>query len=552
MTPEDFGYFTCRRSGVEEGLRYAYRLADGGEYPDPASRWQPEGVHRPSAVFFPEDYSWSDSAWRGVPARTWSSTNCTSGTFTPEGTFEAIVPRLPELASLGVTALELMPVAQFPGDRNWGYDGVHPYAVQNSYGGPRALQRLIDAAHRRRPGGDPRRGLQPPRPGRQLPRPVRAVLHRSLSHPLGKRDQLRRPRERRGAAVLHRQCLRVGAGFPRRRPAAGRGPRHLRFLRAAHPGRHPGRGAGGGRPAESHRPRDRGEQPERRPAGQAARAKAAIGLDGVWSDDFHHSVHALLDRRARRLLHGFRTPDGPRQGAPRACSCTTAATAVSPPPPRQPRGGDWTARASSSACRITTRWETAPRETASAPCCRPRRSGWRAACCCCRRACRCCSWARSTARPRRFRFSARSAIRGSSRRCGAAGARNSPPWRFEWKAEIPDPQGPETFAAAKLRWAWPEGSPHAQLRQALSGSSGGPAPVAGLARPAAHHRSPGRRRDSPVFAARNWDCPLLTRPAPNPRPCSCSSAGARTDWWPWQTLAPTQRRCRHGSWPEDG
>ena len=128
---------------------YAYVLDDGREYPDPASRWQPKGVHRPSAVFFPETFAWSDAAWRGVARKRWRSTSFTSATFTPEGTLDAIIPRLPQLADLGVTAIELMPVAQFPGERNWGYDGVHPYAVQNSYGGPRALQRLVDAAHRR-------------------------------------------------------------------------------------------------------------------------------------------------------------------------------------------------------------------------------------------------------------------------------------------------------------------------------------------------------------------------------------------------------------------
>ena len=123
------------------------KLADGRELPDPASRWQPEGVNRPSAVWFPSRYSWGDGQWRGVPREDLAIYELHVGTFTPEGTLEAIIPRLPQLAELGVTAVELMPVAQFSGERNWGYDGVHPYAVQNTYGGPRALQRLIDAAH---------------------------------------------------------------------------------------------------------------------------------------------------------------------------------------------------------------------------------------------------------------------------------------------------------------------------------------------------------------------------------------------------------------------
>lgn len=147
MAPQPGGYFSCERPGVEEGQRYAYRLADGREYPDPASRWQPDGVHCPSAVFFPDDFAWSDETWRGIEREELVLYELHVGTFSPEGTFAGVLPRLPELRALGVTALELMPVAQFPGQRNWGYDGVFPYAVQHSYGGPRGLQQLVDAAH---------------------------------------------------------------------------------------------------------------------------------------------------------------------------------------------------------------------------------------------------------------------------------------------------------------------------------------------------------------------------------------------------------------------
>ena len=129
-------------------MRYALKLPDGRDYPDPASRWQPDGVHLPSAVFSPEKFRWSDQGWRGVAREDLVIYELHVGTFTPEGTFDAAARRLPELASLGVTAVELMPVAQFAGGRNWGYDAVYPYAVHNSYGGPAALQRLIDAAHR--------------------------------------------------------------------------------------------------------------------------------------------------------------------------------------------------------------------------------------------------------------------------------------------------------------------------------------------------------------------------------------------------------------------
>lgn len=148
MTAEPFGFYTCRQQGISEGTRYAYKLSDGQNYPDPASRWQPDGVHKPSAVFAPA-FDWTDGHWHGLPRADLVYYELHVGTFTPEGTFDAIIPRLDDLKSLGITAIELMPVAQFPGERNWGYDGVYPHAVQNSYGGPRALQRLVDAAHAR-------------------------------------------------------------------------------------------------------------------------------------------------------------------------------------------------------------------------------------------------------------------------------------------------------------------------------------------------------------------------------------------------------------------
>ena len=150
MTPQGFGYFVRRRPATQsvETLRYAFELGDGQEFPDPASRWQPEGVNRPSALFFPGSYHWTDQAWRGVAAEDLAIYELHVGAFTPEGTLDAIIPRLEQLSALGITAIEIMPLAQFSGQRNWGYDGVHPYAVQNSYGGPQALQRLVDAAHR--------------------------------------------------------------------------------------------------------------------------------------------------------------------------------------------------------------------------------------------------------------------------------------------------------------------------------------------------------------------------------------------------------------------
>lgn len=147
MRARPYGYFDYRGFGVSEGLRYCYRLENGKDRPDPASRWQPDGVHEPSAVFFAEDYAWTDRGWHGVPREDLVLYELHVGTFTSEGTFDAVIPRLGTLRDLGVTAIEIMPVAQFPGERNWGYDGVHPYAVQNTYGGPHGLQRLVNACH---------------------------------------------------------------------------------------------------------------------------------------------------------------------------------------------------------------------------------------------------------------------------------------------------------------------------------------------------------------------------------------------------------------------
>jgi maltooligosyltrehalose trehalohydrolase len=141
------GYHEAVVEDVEPGTLYRYRLDGTLERSDPASRCQPEDVHGPSQVV-DSHFDWDDSAWWGIPLREYILYELHVGTFTPEGTFEAIIPYLPELKALGITALELMPIAQFPGHRNWGYDGVYPFAVQYSYGGPAGLKRLVQACHR--------------------------------------------------------------------------------------------------------------------------------------------------------------------------------------------------------------------------------------------------------------------------------------------------------------------------------------------------------------------------------------------------------------------
>lgn len=146
MKSQERGYFHALVNDVPSGLQYDYRLNGETDRPDPVSRFQPQGVHGPSQVL-DAHFKWTDASWRGLPLRNYVLYELHVGTFTPEGTFDAIIPRVADLKALGVTVLEIMPVAQFPGSRNWGYDGVYPFAVQNSYGGPEGLKRLVDACH---------------------------------------------------------------------------------------------------------------------------------------------------------------------------------------------------------------------------------------------------------------------------------------------------------------------------------------------------------------------------------------------------------------------
>jgi maltooligosyltrehalose trehalohydrolase len=147
MQREDDGYFALALEGIDEAQRYGYRLDNGPLRPDPCSRWQPGGAHQPSAVALPERFVWTDQSFQPIAREDLVFYELHVGTFTEAGTFDAIIPRLPELKALGITALELMPIAEFPGGRNWGYDGVQLYAPQHTYGGPHGLARLVDAAH---------------------------------------------------------------------------------------------------------------------------------------------------------------------------------------------------------------------------------------------------------------------------------------------------------------------------------------------------------------------------------------------------------------------
>jgi maltooligosyltrehalose trehalohydrolase len=146
MQKDELGYFKVIADGVEPGTLYFYKIVED-DRPDPASHYQPKDVHGPSEVIDHSQMNWTDSDWSGIPLEDLIIYELHVGTFTPEGTFEAIIPRLKELHEFGINAIEIMPIAQFPGNRNWGYDGVYPYAVQTSYGGTTGFKKLVDACH---------------------------------------------------------------------------------------------------------------------------------------------------------------------------------------------------------------------------------------------------------------------------------------------------------------------------------------------------------------------------------------------------------------------
>jgi maltooligosyltrehalose trehalohydrolase len=148
LNKEDYGYWTLTTDRLKPGMNYRFFL-DEVELSDVASLFQPEGVHGPSQAYDARAFNWEDGNWNNIPLQDYLFYELHTGTFSPEGTFKGIGQKLDYLIDLGITAIEIMPVAQFPGSRNWGYDGVYPFAVQNSYGGPQGLQQLVNTCHQK-------------------------------------------------------------------------------------------------------------------------------------------------------------------------------------------------------------------------------------------------------------------------------------------------------------------------------------------------------------------------------------------------------------------
>ena len=149
MKPIGEGWHELVTDRARAGTQYRFVLPDGLRVPDPASRYQPEDVHGPSEVVDPAAYAWRDADWNGRPWQEAVVYELHIGAFTPDGTFRAAIDKLDHLVALGVTAIEIMPISDFPGRRNWGYDGVLPYAPDSSYGQPQDLKALVEAAHAR-------------------------------------------------------------------------------------------------------------------------------------------------------------------------------------------------------------------------------------------------------------------------------------------------------------------------------------------------------------------------------------------------------------------
>lgn len=147
MNKGDYGYWSVTLNNCANETRYKYRINGKDAFPDPASMYQPEGVHGPSLVFDTGTFEWTDHNWMNHEMGDYIMYELHTGTFSEQETFEGISKKLDYLLDLGINAIEIMPVGQFSGNRNWGYDGVYPFAVQNTYGGPRELQKLVNNCH---------------------------------------------------------------------------------------------------------------------------------------------------------------------------------------------------------------------------------------------------------------------------------------------------------------------------------------------------------------------------------------------------------------------
>ncbi len=307
LPPTRDGWFDGVVPGTGEGTPYALVVDGDRVRPDPATARQPDGVHGPSQVFDPGRHPWTDAAWRGLALEDLVFYELHVGTFTPEGTLDAAAARLPDLVDLGVTCVEPMPLQPFPGNRNWGYDGVAPRAVHDAYGGPQALQRFVDRAHglglavcldvvynHLGPEGNYLADFAPYFTSRHRSfwgdgldydgagsAPVRALMVGAAA---------------RWIRDYHVDALRLDATHAIEDASA----RHLvaEIVEVAH-----AEGAAAGRQVHVIAEDDRNDRRllERPPRGW--------GISAVWADDLHHAIHTLLTGERHAFLADFGRPE---------------------------------------------------------------------------------------------------------------------------------------------------------------------------------------------------------------------------------------------------
>ncbi len=301
---DDDGTFVGWSAEVGVGDRYRYRVDGEGPFPDPASRFQPEGVHGPSEVIDPTPFPWTDAAWPGPDRDDLVIYELHVGAFTPEGTFEAAAGRLDDLAALGITAVQLLPVNAFPGRRNWGYDGVALFAPARSYGGPDDLRRLVDRAHALGlavildvvynhfgPDGNYTGSFSP-----HYVNPDRMTHWGPAINLGGEGSEMVRAFFVENARMWLREYHLDGFRLDATHAFVDDGPRPFlaefaESVRASSPAR----------PvvliAEDHRNLDLILRPP---------AEGGWGLDGVWADDFHHEARRLLTGDSDGVFQDFR------------------------------------------------------------------------------------------------------------------------------------------------------------------------------------------------------------------------------------------------------
>ncbi len=307
MEPLPGGHFTVEVSGAADGARYWFVLDGKTRRADPASRFQPDNVHGPSALVDTDAFARTAAAFAPPPPDRRVYYEIHVGTFTPQGTFDAVVERLPHLRELGVTCLELMPVAQFPGGRNWGYDGVFPFAVSLAYGGPAGLARLVNACHAQGlalvldvvynhlgPEGNYLRDFGP-------------YFTDRYRTPWGEAVNFDGP----GSAAVREFFIQNALYWLRDYRIDGlrldavhaiydQGPVHfVDELAGAVADWEERAGRRTFLVAETHL---------NDPAVVTEKAAGGMGLDGLWNDDFHHAVHAILtgERRGYYADYGSR------------------------------------------------------------------------------------------------------------------------------------------------------------------------------------------------------------------------------------------------------